>query len=36
MNEIVKISASEYGLDEKKATQIKQMFDPMLNKMVEL
>jgi len=34
--EIVKINASDYGLEETKAQEIKAMFVPMLNKMDEL
>ena len=34
--EIVKINASDYGLEETKAQEIKAMFMPMLNKMDEL
>jgi len=33
---IVKINASDYGLEEKKASQISDMFKPMLDEMVEL
>jgi len=36
MNEIVKINASDYGLEESKASEIKAMFMPMLEKMEEL
>lgn len=36
MNNLVKISAAEYGLEEKKAQQISDMFKPMLDKMVDL
>jgi len=36
MNEIVKVDASQYGLQEDKAKQISGMFTPMLDKMVEL
>jgi len=35
-NEIVKINASDYGLDSTKAQEIEAMFLPMLNKMKEL
>ena len=35
-NEIVKINASDYGLEETKANEIKSMFVPMLTKMDEL
>jgi colicin import membrane protein len=35
-NEIVKINASDYGLEESKASEIKAMFLPMLTKMEEL
>lgn len=35
-NEIVKINASDYGLEESKASEIKAMFLPMLEKMEEL
>lgn len=34
--EIVKVNASEYGLEESKALEVSQMFKPMLDKMVEL
>lgn len=34
--ELVKISASDYGLEETKASEIKAMFTPMLEKMEEL
>jgi hypothetical protein len=36
MNELVKINAAEYGLEESKASEIKAMFVPMLSKMEEL
>jgi len=36
MNSIVKVDAKDFGLEENKAQQIAIMFDPMLNKMVEL
>jgi colicin import membrane protein len=36
MNEIVKINASDYGLEESKASEIEAMFLPMLAKMREL
>jgi hypothetical protein len=36
MNELVKINASDYGLEESKANEIKSLFVPMLNKMEEL
>ena len=36
MNNIVKINATEYGLEENKAKQISDMFKPMLGKMEEL
>lgn len=36
MNELVKINAAEYGLEESKASEIKAMFVPMLTKMEEL
>lgn len=36
MTDIVKINASDYGLEESKATEIKSMFTPMLDKMEEL
>jgi|SaaInlStandDraft_4_1057021.scaffolds.fasta_scaffold40828_2 flagellar biosynthesis GTPase FlhF len=36
MSNIVKINPAEYGLDEKKAKQVSDMFKPMLDKMVEL
>lgn len=35
-DELVKINASDYGLEETKASEIKAMFTPMLNKMEEL
>ena len=35
-NEIVKINASDYGLEESKAAEIEAMFLPMLAKMTEL
>ena len=35
-SEIVKIKASDYGLEESKAKEIESMFTPMLTKMVEL
>lgn len=35
-NEIVKINASDYGLDSTRAKEIEAMFTPMLNKMKEL
>jgi len=35
-NEIVKIKASDYGLEESKAAEIESMFLPMLAKMREL
>ena len=34
--DLVKINPAEYGLEETKATQISEMFKPMLDKMVEL
>lgn len=34
--ELIKIKASDYGLEENKAKQISDMFKPMLDKMVEL
>lgn len=36
MTDIVKLNASEYGLDETKAQQIASQFQPMLDKMIEL
>lgn len=36
MTQLIKINASDYGLEEKKAKQISDMFKPMLDKMVEL
>jgi len=36
MNQIVKINASEYGLEETKAQEVAKVFQPMLDKMVEL
>jgi hypothetical protein len=36
MNNIIKINATEYGLEEVKAKQISDMFKPMLDKMEEL
>jgi len=36
METLVKINASDYGLEENKAKQISDMFKPMLDKMVEL
>jgi hypothetical protein len=35
-NQIVKINASDYGLDEKRAKEVSAMFTPMLQKMEEL
>ena len=35
-NQIVKINASDFGLEESKAAQIAAQFQPMLDKMVEL
>lgn len=35
-NQIVKIDHTEFGIEEAKATQIAEMFKPMLDKMVEL
>lgn len=36
MSELIKINASEFGLEESKASQIAEQFKPMLDKMVEL
>lgn len=36
MTQLVKINASDYGLEESKAKEISNMFKPMLDKMVEL
>lgn len=36
MADLVKINASDYGIEENKALQISEMFKPMLDKMVEL
>ncbi len=36
MNELIKINAKDYGLTETKAAEVSAMFQPMLDKMVEL